>query len=747
MKISKKTAIKAIIIAICTAFSVQIMPMSRASQMLTPEQKRALIAKRAVFNKAKATAAASAVQNPIWIRTNDNNVIAIAQWKINEMTELSSLVKDQDGKNSQTNPTNVSMLTRSDLELLSTALDKISSGQFDQYYESLKPEYVKSLTDKNVGPGQLRNLITLAGTIKATTLSAFLASYFLPNDMQKYLMVPQIVSPVADYLKSEIVKKNRLHQAPLIGHEGKLVNVEFSKDSTVAVTSAEGEHNNIITWNIPAGQQLQTFTISEGEIDGVQINNDGSRIAAIVSKNFEMQELFNKNEQPTTETKEILILWDAKTGRQIKIFDNLPDTTIFFIEFSSDGKRIVIPVGHEVTVTNPEQEEKGYIIIADSETGNIIATHEVANNYPDVQPNPNGNTLLARSESDLILYDINTGQKIKKLDGPTEIIYDANYSGDGTKIIARDFTAQTIFIWNGNTGEQITQFNNIVPNAFAINHDGTKMATVSLSETTDTISIWDVATKTVTHTIDSKQTEVTSTQFSPDSRMIISTGLGDKNIILWDALTGKQLHALNHSNNLPDVNFSSDGKRIKSHSSPAIGEEKCTTMLWNTDTGKKIHTFIAEHDLLEEDSNFINIISPDDTNNRNFILWTSLSKDERNTLEKIENNLNIDQAHLLYQLYMAKISNTLISLSDKQQLASLPADILSIVNTYLKPTPLPKATLALKPQPFEQPAMVTTLSKTAPVKSQPLKQPAKPIQEPEIRKSQTWADWARSWWK
>jgi hypothetical protein len=155
--------IKTTIAAICLLFSVQIIPLYRTSQMLTPEQKRIFAAKQAIFRKAKAITAAPTVKNPVWIRTNDNNVIAIAQWKINEMEELSSLAKTQNEKNSQTNPINAPIVTKSDLELLSTALDKISSGQFDQYYESLRPEYVKSLTDKNVGPGQLRNLIALAG--------------------------------------------------------------------------------------------------------------------------------------------------------------------------------------------------------------------------------------------------------------------------------------------------------------------------------------------------------------------------------------------------------------------------------------------------------------------------------------------------------------------------------------------------------------------------------------------------------
>ena len=739
MKLQKTTLsirIKAIISLFCLLISAQTMPLQRAQTFLTPEQRRYLAARQAVFRQKIRAQALSATEASVWIRTNDNEVMMLPQWKIDETETLKSLFSSQKDKNSQTNPIDASMLTKAELELLSTALDKIAAGQFDQYYASLEPEYKKSLTDKSVGPGQLRNLISLAGKVKAHTLSAFLGSYFLPTDMQKHLMVPQIINPVVDYLKNEILKKNILHTTILAGHQGKLVNVEFSKDGKVAVTSSEGERDNLITWDGQTGKKLKTFTVTQGDIKFVAINNDGSKILINATQNsLNMQEFFNasddndQNKQPNSPEKEILVLWDAKTGRPIKILDNLPDTNVNNAQFSSDGQRIVAAVGHD---DNQQNEEKAYILIADSATGNTIATHEIKQNYPDFTLNPSGNTVLVRSEMNLILYDLGTGKEIKKLDGPTERIYNASYSTDGTKIIAYGFTAQTIFIWNGRTGEQITQFNNIILSKIELNSDGTKMLTVSPG-TTDVISVRDVATQTVLHTLDGQQSQISSMRFSPDSTMIVSAGQGDKNIIVWDAITGEQLRTLDHPSNFTEVEFSSDGKRIQSHSSPTEVEEKCTIKLWNTRTGKEIHTFIADHNLLEMDSNFLNIIGPDDANNRNCILWTSFSDKERATFAKIENNLNLSQAHFLYQLYMAKLSNTPLLFDTRQEFQGLPTDIQTMVTMYLRSSlpkvslPQPSALSQPASAPVQQPAIVIPQQKTL----------TTPVQVP-TPKAQTW---------
>ena len=750
---------------ILTLIPSHTLPMTRAGiAAISPEQKRAFAAKRAVFLKnTKQDAVIRPTLTPIptvqtaaknWYvygTEGINNKIPVDENTLKLSKTIANMLEDLSGTSETEIP-----LTNFSIETIKNVFDILRS--YDPNAKIQSSSFSNKI--RHISFNQLINAIALLQWLDVSDdLLAIFSDQFTKqapyhsdknsttamlkgfnSDLQKTL----IINPIVTYLKNEIVKQDMLYPTTLTGHQGAGINVEFSKDGKIAVTSAQGERDNVITWNAQTGQKLRTWTISEGDIEFININYDGSKILVVAIKNeLNVPEFFNvpdtnkQDKQPKAPSKEIIILLDAKTGRQIKVLEDLPDTEVYEAEFSSDGQRIIAAIGHQLFIDdqNQQNEEEADLLIADSATGNIIATHKFKNNFANLTLNPQGTTVLVRSETDLILYDLTNGKEIKKLDGPTEKIYDAKYCADGTKIIGFDRQSHTVFIWNGKTGEQITQFTNITSSQVALNHNGTKMVT------TDTqISVWDIATKTTFQIFDGGQNPVDSIQFSPDSSMIASAGQG--NIILWDVATGKKLHVLDHSAHFIDVEFSSDGKRIMSHSSPPENETKCTVKLWNTSSGKEIHTFVAEHDLLEMDPRFLAVIGPDDNNKHNFVLWTSFSSQDRATFATMENNFDIDQIGTLYQLYMAKLNSMPLSNDVIVGVQNLPSDVQNMVNRYLKPSAMISKISLPQPQPLSQPASITTLPKERSPRPQPLSQPA--ATTPAAPKAKSWWEWVNS---
>src|SRR4030095_13803999 len=731
--------LKKIISLCCLLFLTQITPMGLTSQTKFSPAIKKLMAKRLAAKKLSPQIIESPnIQLPVWIETNDNEQTALASWKIDQMQELKSLLNAQLGKNSTKNPIKASMISKPQLDLLSAALDTIASGTFDDYYQSLESEYKKSLTVKTVNPGQLRTLISVAGTVKANELSALLASYFLPMDMQKYLMIPQIISPIAQYLKNEISKEGRLTKTTLVGHINPITCCDFSKDGKRLATGSSGTQDNLIIWNGETGQKLKTITVPDGNVKHVVISPDGSKVLSTSSK----PTLNNENNS----MQETVILWNSTTGKQIKSFD-IPESLISDAEFNFDGEKIIIaasPIEPITDVNIPNDEKKIYLCIAHSNTGNIIINKNILDACCE-KINPNGNTMTVSSSQGLQLYNLNTGTIITQLEGSTEQTYFESYSADGTRIIAFNFNTNTIFIWDGNTGKSITTFDNSNAQALVLNSNGTKMLVVDHN---NVLSAWDVTKKETifTFNIPANLTGYIPSdglQFSPDNSMIlVVTGAGENNIIILNAITGEQIHSFGQDKteeNYFSADFSSDSKRVKLHiTGKDIEDDKhedCITMLWDIDTKKEIVTFKAQHYLVSMSKDFLTIASPDDTNNNNFILWSSMTTKERSALTTIENNLNLNQAHFLYQLYIAKISKSQLPLTYKKQRENLPENAQDIVTKYLILAISPK--VSITPQLLEPEIPIETLpitpkkitlsqsSITNPLKIQPIQQ--KPI--------------------
>lgn len=291
--------------------------------------------------------------------------------------------------------------------------------------------------------------------------------------------------------------------------------------------------------------------------------------------------------------KEKIKLWNLANGKLIRSF---PGGTNLDASFSPDGNILA-------TVNLASSEEgkgipskyKGYNIklwdvfrrkeirtlqteydenltsFAFSPNGNVIASSG-ANKLSTKQPKATALKVLNQqafipTNQTIKLWDIRTGEEIRTLNAHENNVQQVVFSPNG-KILASTSLDNTIKLWDLETGQEIQRFKG--RGSFAISPDGNILvANYYDSNSSDTtIKLWDLNTYVLICEIPHENSlGIDNLTISPDGKTIAGSNTGGTTILLWDAVTGKQIQTfLGHSKKVAYLAFTRNGKQLISGS-------------------------------------------------------------------------------------------------------------------------------------------------------------------------------------
>jgi dipeptidyl aminopeptidase/acylaminoacyl peptidase len=179
-----------------------------------------------------------------------------------------------------------------------------------------------------------------------------------------------------------------------------------------------------------------------------------------------------------------------------------------------------------------------------------------------------------------VLWDVQTGKKIREFTAHRDTMFDAELSPDG-KVLASCSYDKKIILWNAATGEQLRTLegHNDAVYDVAFSRDGSVLASASGDET---VKVWQVGTGKRLDTLGQPQAEQYAVLFSPDGRYILAGG-ADNRIRVWrfDSRTEQRINPLvyarfAHEGAVIGLAFSDDGKTLVSTA------EDRTLKLWDT---------------------------------------------------------------------------------------------------------------------------------------------------------------------
>jgi WD40 repeat protein len=281
-----------------------------------------------------------------------------------------------------------------------------------------------------------------------------------------------------------------------------------------------------------------------------------------------------------------------------------------------------------------------------------------------VAVNEDGSRALSGSfDQSVRLWDLNTGQELRRFDGHSDAVLAVALSPDGRRALSGGLD-KTVRLWDVQTGQELRRLDGFVGGVtcLAFSPDGKRFATgggfkkviytdkqgpgqEGASMKWDrpdwpgdcSVVVWETDTGKKLATLSGQgvghRDEVTCLAFTPAGDRLVS-GSFDKFVSLWDLKTGKEIRRFHgHKGEVFGVAVSADGKRLLSCSGQ-LGREKKekkkggkegdkepepappepekqpeqdnTVRLWDLETGKLLRTFTGHHNAV-----FAVAISPD----------------------------------------------------------------------------------------------------------------------------------------
>jgi RNA polymerase sigma factor (sigma-70 family) len=313
--------------------------------------------------------------------------------------------------------------------------------------------------------------------------------------------------------------------------------VAASPDGKILAGASAGD-GNVYLWDAATGREIRRLKGSRGF--------DGNFCSLAFSPNGKVLALGGH----------ALHVWRVETGELVH-FENDEDHPVLKLEFSGDGKILAMTRVDEdhlqlLEVNSwrkraPFMSRRAIMAFALPDHKTLVAVERA--------------TAEENSRS-LGLYDLATGQQLRKFEGHRGEVHGLVLSPDG-ETLATSSSDRTIRIWDVATGKerQTLPADRYALGALTFAPD---RKTLAWANSAGQIRIWSLATGTAFPPATGHQGVVTSVALSANGNTLFSAGT-DGTVRIWDAGTGKELGRLGgHDGPVAALALSPNGKRLAS---------------------------------------------------------------------------------------------------------------------------------------------------------------------------------------
>ncbi len=348
--------------------------------------------------------------------------------------------------------------------------------------------------------------------------------------------------------------------ARLRGHTAQVNTIVFGPDGRTALSG--GDDARVILWDVKRGESLQRLDGHTGVVRAVDISRDGH---TAVSGGFAAESFLQPGE---------LILWDLETGQEIRRF-----------------------VGHAFGVVAAELTPDGSALLASSGDAKLFSEKLSEENH---EPG-----FVA---ADLILWNVETGEIIRRFEAMGDDAYSLSIGPDGRYALVGSFYNNVLVRWDLETGERVETLEGHQAGVRAVAFGPHGRRAVSVSDD-DSLILWDLSSGWSLARLNAHRSDVLDLALSPDGCTALSSS-HDGGIILWDLVDAAEMRRLaGHGDMVWDVALTPDGKQALSSSgaaSPSVPVQDASIRLWDLETGEQVQVFEMPVDVI-----FQVAISPD----------------------------------------------------------------------------------------------------------------------------------------
>jgi WD40 repeat protein len=289
--------------------------------------------------------------------------------------------------------------------------------------------------------------------------------------------------------------ENRLYgpELRLTGHTGTVWSVCVSADGERVLTS--GDDKTLRLWDAYTGKQLRVFTGHSDHVYGAALSPDGKRVLS-------------------SSGDKTVRLWDVSTGKQLLTMTGHTHA-VFSVGFGPDGKVLSGGTDGTVRLWDPSTGKQAAVITA-------LLVQNVT--YSDRARLAVTYCQLDHSKR---LWDLRTGKMVRSIPGHGGVS-SVCFSPDG-KLLASTCYDGGLCLWAVATGNELKRFDHRKACCAAFSPDGKGIASGGED---GVVRLWDARSGKELHKYEGHTGQVIGVAFFPDGRRIASVGK-DGTVRVW----------------------------------------------------------------------------------------------------------------------------------------------------------------------------------------------------------------------